>query len=205
MSEEVFGRMFVPRDLEEAALATVRLWLPTYLAEIERQRGLDVQSIPTIGSYSTSNEFYKWNEDAIPALIAVSPGRVPRRAERRANGQIDAWYRIGLAVIVGGADREDVRRISGLYGAAVRGGILQHQTLGDFGAETIEWTDERFTDIPNEQQRTLGSVQEFFEVLVPNVANWRLGRLVPEPDPYADVTDPDVVSAEVEVQLEEAT
>lgn len=200
-----YGNLFIGNRLEEATEETLRLWLPAYIAEVERQEGLPAESMPMVRSYASVNEFIKFNEERLPALIVVSPGLSPTAPRKRGDGSYEAWYRVGAAVVAGGKNRETTRRNSQLYAAAIRGAILQHQTLGDFGATEIRWTGERNADVPDEMGRTLGSGGNTFDVLVPDVVNPRLGPLEPPEDPYEPQTWPPFSPGGVTVTPKEAT
>ncbi len=66
-----------------------RLWLRDYLAEIERQRGLEVGRLPAFRSIVVSAELERCPRTSCPALLIASPGteasgRRSRRADRGA-------------------------------------------------------------------------------------------------------------------------
>lgn len=199
MSLQVFGRLLDVSEVEEAVIAALELWLPTYIAEVERQRGMTPESMPMPRSYSTVNEFVKWTEDQLPTIIVVSPGLAPTDPKREGDGTYRAWYRVGVAVIAAARDRETTRRISKLYIAAIRGAILQHAGLGDLEAAGIRWTNERNSDIPDEAGRTLGSGAVTFDIEMRGVINDRLGPAEPFDDPYDDPTWPTVATTDVDV------
>ena len=186
MSLQVYGRLLDTHQIEVAVTETLQVWMPAYIAEVERQRGLEPHAMPLPASWSKTNEFYKWNEDQLPAMIVVCPGLAPTEPKMKGDGSYHAWYRVGVAAIAGGDDREATRRVAKLYVAAIRGSILQHQDLGDFGAEGIRWTNERNAEIPDDAGRTLGSGLATFDVEVKDVANARMGPLDPPDDPYED-------------------
>jgi len=205
VSVEVFGRLIDEGDLEEAVETTVQLWLPTYLAEVERQKGLAPQTLSLPRSYSTVNEFYKWEEDNLPGIIVVSPGTSPKPPVKEGNGSYRSWYRVGVAVVASGKNRDETRLITKLYSTALLASVMQHQDLGgDLGVEGIAWTGKRNSDVPDEQGRTLGSGQVTFDVEIRDVLNPRLGMLEPAADPY---DDPDWPTADdpigVAVELKE--
>lgn len=199
MSVEVYGKLFDLTEMEEAVTDTLQVWLPAYVAEIERQRGITPRTIPLPRSWGHVNEFYKFTEEQLPSVIVVSPGTAASEPKQKGDGSYHSWYRVGVAVVAAGRDRETTRRISKLYVAAVRGAILQHQTLGDFGAEGIRWMGDRNQDVPDEQGRTLGSGAVMFDVEVKDVINSRFGPLTPPDDPYANEGWPHVTSVDVKV------
>jgi hypothetical protein len=205
MSVAVFGDLFVATDLEEAVQDTLKLWFPTYLAEVERQKGLEPHFIPVPpeAGYGRVNEFTKFQEDRLPAVIVVSPGIAPRPPLMAGTGAWRAWYRVGVAVVASGNDRDSTRNLSKWYTAALKGAILQHEDLGEFGAAGIAWTNERNTDVPDEQGRTLGSAAVTFDVEVHDVVNSRLGLLTPPEDPYEDFEPQEITARHLDVEIKE--
>jgi len=203
MSIEVYGRLIDATQVEDAVEDSLKLWLPAYIAEVERQNSMDPQSLPLPASYSRVNEFYKWSEDQLPAVLIVSPGLAPTIPKMKGNGIYHCWWRVGVAIIAAGQDRETTRMLAKRYTAAVRGALLQHAGLGDFGAEGITWNGERNSDVPDDSTRTLGSGACTFDVEVSEVVNARLGPSTPPDDPYVDQDWPEAQEFELEVTTKE--
>lgn len=192
----VFGQIVTASAVEEAALATLALWMPTYLGEIERQHGTTAIAVPA--SYTARSEVQNWPEEHLPAVIAISPGTsaVP---EARGDGRVDAEWSLGVAVVVSAVDRDTTRRMAQLYSAAVRAAILQHPSLGGVAAGTV-WLAESYVDVPVEDTRTLMAAQVVFVVRVDEVVDLFDGPAVPDEAPYGD--RPVVVVADVDVDQE---
>jgi hypothetical protein len=68
------GPIVSGHDVEQATLAVLRRWMPTYLAEAERQTGRVVGSLPVIRGWTVATTFDKWPEDQLPAIVLISPG-----------------------------------------------------------------------------------------------------------------------------------
>lgn len=196
----VFGTIISADQVEAAFTETLKTWMPTYLHEVERQAGLDPDSLPGIRSWNNHNEFIKWPEDQLPAVIVVSPGTGSQPVRR--DGGYATTFTLGLAIVVSARDLPSTRTLMKRYIAAARTAILQHPSLGGFARGTV-WTAESYDDIPSGDSRTLAAGQAVFEVEVANVTDPGGGPISPEPpDPPSDW--PTALSVSVTVEKEEA-
>lgn len=199
----VFGKIIGKEQVEQAVEATLKKWMTTYLAEIERQRGIPPRSLPEIRNYTNVNEFEKWPEDQLPLVVIISPGLGGEKPRMEGDGTYTAKFLIGLATVVSADTQENTSKIAGMYGAAVRACLAQQQDLGGISTG-IEWQDERFDDIPNEERRSLASVQEVFLVEVPGIVNERDGLMAVPDDPYAPIGDwPEAETVHVTINKED--
>lgn len=178
-------------------------WMPTYIAEVERQSSLDPRSLPAIRSFTTRNEFTKWPEDQLPAVVVVSPGAAGEGIRKEGDGRYRVRWVVGVAVVASARDQATTNRLAKLYIAAARAAILQHASLGGF-AEGVEWEDERYNDLPPAQERTLSAAQDIFTVEVRDVLTAGSGPVDPVEDPY-DVPEawPSVEAVTITVNQEE--
>lgn len=198
----VFGVIKSGSALEETAIAFLKDRLPEYLAEIERQTGRPQEQLPMIRSWTTRNEFVKWPEEQLPAMVVVSPGTngVPKKA---GDGKVRATYALGLAVVCSAKDGEATSKLARDYAAAIRACVEQHPDLGGV-AEGSLWTGERFDDIPQEQDRNLSSGQVGFMVEVRDVVDASQGLTDKPEDPY-NVPNawPQVTDADTSTEVKE--
>jgi hypothetical protein len=121
--------------VEEAAQATLERWLPTYLAEVERQNDIPPQTIPVPASWVTENQFEQVQGAPLPCVIIVSAG-TDASPERTGDGRYDMWFSCGVAVIVEALNDTAARRFAQLYAAAVAAIFVQQPSLGDVAART---------------------------------------------------------------------
>lgn len=198
MTVNVFGEILLGSDVEQAVIANLQTWFPTYLAEVERQESLDAQSIPLPRSYDTVNEFRKWPENQLPAVIVVSPGlaEVPLT---EGDGRTRATWVVGIGVVVSARDKRSTGNLAKLYAAVVRALMMQQQSLGGIGMGST-WRHETYTDIPADDERTLGACQVIFEVECGDVVSQSKGLPAPPEDPYTDPDWPTVETADAQVQ-----
>lgn len=183
----IFGQIVDADQVEAAVLETLRKWLPTYLAEIERQRGITPPgSLPRPRSWTVASSLDKWPDHPLPAVFAVSPG-LAEEPLRTSRGGYRAPWGVGVAAVVSAKDRAASRRLAAMYGAAIRTCLLQHRSLAGF-ATGLDWIDEDLDNAPPEQARTLAIAQELFVVTVDRVLDPAAGPA--QPDPEADPTEP---------------
>lgn len=151
----LFGPLRHGGEIEDAVLASLQLWLPDYLREVERQAGLDAEVLEGPRSIGWAPEMTKWPEDQLPSLIVVSPG-TSEDPERDGEGVHRARFALNVGVVASAADERDTRRLAQLYGAVVRGCLLQHRILAE-EIQVVAWNGEGYDDIPQaaEMRRTV--------------------------------------------------
>ena len=202
--DEVFGPLVTGADVERAALDTLKLWTPEYLAWVERKTGRTPRSLPAPRSWVTASSAERWVEEQLPSVLLLSTGLAePPRPDGR--GIYTATFALGLAVVVSARDAEAVNELAKLYTATYRKLLLDRSSLGGL-ADGVEWVDERYDALPGDpkRRRQLASGQVVFRVEVPNVVSAGAGpatpRTDPYPTPYPDA--PQVATADVRVQPE---
>lgn len=198
----IFGAIKDGTHVESAMLEHLELWQLTYLAEVERQNGLEPRFLPAIRSFVVVKEFDRWPEDQLPACLVLSPGLAePPIAE--GDGTMRSKWILGIGLVCSAPTREDTNRLAKWYTSAMRAAILQHPSLGGF-AEGVEWRSETFSDIPSAGQRTMSSGQAVFFVEVRDTVNRLGGPTSPPEDPYNQPDDwPEVDSVQVTVEKED--
>jgi len=195
------GPMVTGRDVELAAIATLKKWSSTYLADAEAQLGRPRGSLPRIRAWTTSHDFEKWPEDQLPCVLLISPG-LAEAPNMDGGGAYRANFGLGIATIVSAARMDDTAALAKLYCAVMRTCLIQKQSLEGF-ASGVTWLDENYDDLPSIDDRSLGAGQAIFAVQVDNVSQRWNGpaypwAVVPEPptDPIPD--DPTATRVVVE-------
>jgi hypothetical protein len=188
--QSIFEPIFDGHILAESVIATLKLWMPTYLQEIELQRGTERGAIPVPRVYTTRNEFTTFPEDIIPLVIVISPGLEPGSLKHNGEGKYRAWWGIGVGVLAAANTEANSDRIAKIYGAAVRAILLQNQELDEqWEYSGVEPIDESYTDVPDpEQEKTMRSARLVFRVGVEQVVSKWAGP--PHPVPPDPVTQP---------------
>lgn len=170
-----FGQIIDGSYVEQAVIDLLKVWSPSYLAEVARQRSL--ASLPNIRTYTVTSQFEKWPEDQLPTVLVISTG-LAEPPKQRGDGKIDVCFLTGLAVIVSADTPENTNKIAKAYTAAIRAALAQHKSLGG-KTDGLTWLDEKYDDLPPEQTRTIGAGQLVFEVDVKNVTDASAGPLSP--------------------------
>lgn len=162
MAEDIFGPLIGTWNVEQATIATLREWMPTYLAEVERQNGLTNKALGRPISpqgYYGGLDFQSELPGKPPAVIVtVEPEGNP---EATAMGYTQA-YRISVGCIVYGSTEEEARMHASLYGVATMllaqkgslGGLAEDLIMG--GAPSLEWVDPEASE-----RRLIRSVATF--------------------------------------------
>lgn len=195
-----FGRIISDDQVEDSVIDSLWRWFPTYLSEIERQRGLDVPFYdrPAPSSYMPRTTFDKWPEDMVPCIIVVSPG-IEDDPVREGRGRYRARWEIGTIAVVESIDRDSTRKMAYHFGAAIRGVLIQHQTLDqalDATVRGIDWIGERNNELPEQDQRTIWANRQLFTVEVGDVLARNVGPPNPEIGPTTDPPWPPIPVAD---------
>ena len=201
MSNEVFGPIVTGGQVEDAVEATLRKWLPTYIAEVSGQDGRSRSKTPNIASWQVVPDFETWPESKFPALVIVSTG-VSGKPKRKAGGVYSAPWAFGIGVFCKSNSLKNMRDLSKIYGAAIRAVLVQHSSLGDF-ASGLDWEDERYDDLEF-RERTYAAARLVFTVEVDEVVRRSAGPAQADPNydptlPYDPVT---IIDTEIIVERE---
>ena len=119
---EVFAPMIGPWNVEQAVLTVLKEWMPTYLAELERENGLTRKALgrpPAPESYHGGLDWQSVIQDRCPEVIVIcNPLGEP---ERSANFYMQNFeVQVGCVVFSEeGSNPEDhARRNAGLFATA---------------------------------------------------------------------------------------
>lgn len=178
----VFGPIVTGRAVRRAMIDHLKLWSPTYLAEVARVEGYDPAALPLFRSWVSALDLPegKFEEHQMPSCVVVAPGILTE--PRKQGGLYITRWAVSVGCVVSGQDREGTFNLSELYAAAVRAAVVQNSSLGGFATAT-DWLGERYDEVPNVMLRTLaaGSVQFSVEVQ---------GAVMPGEGPGEPLVDP---------------
>lgn len=199
----IFGSIIPDDIVEDAVVATIRKWLPTYMAEVERQLGLEpgYYKRPEYGAYTVRADFDKFPEEMLPLVVIVSPGILDDPPKRGPNKTYSANFQINTTCIVSSTDQVETRRFASRMGAALRAVLVQHQSLDKGIAERVQgvtWIGERNNELPTEDERTIWANRQIFLVEVDDILSKIPGPRVPDADDYP----PDPIAETVTVNIE---
>lgn len=194
-----YGRVVSPRDVENAVVASLNVWIDDCLGEAERLYGYEPNSIERPRGIIRRSEWTKWPEDQIPVIVVINAG-LAQQPIRRANGTYDALWRVGVCPIVSDVDQDATRDLAEAYTVAVRLALLQHKMLKspaypDGFADFTSWIDEQYNDMPELIQRSMNSGRVVLDIGVENVLTEQAGPRTPtvpasqDPGPWLTVSE----------------
>src|SRR3954468_14252533 len=132
-----FGPLVVETDVDFAIIKTLRLWLPTYLAQAERERDLAprVLARPEPVSYSNLLDDDEFPDSRMPAIL-VTTAQVNNEPEIDGAGVYSVGWRAVVTAVVRGRTPGESRALASIFGGSVRRCLVQQQDLGGFASET---------------------------------------------------------------------
>ena len=164
-SDNVFGAIVSGTAVRNAMVNHLKLWTPSYLAEMARSEDQDPSTLPGFRSWVSALDLEegRFQEHQIPSCVVVTPG-ILNEPEKHGGMYVARWA-VSVGCVVSGQDQESTFLLAEMYSAAVRAAVVQHPSLGGFATAT-DWLGERYDEIPNEMLRTLaaGSIQFAVEV-----------------------------------------
>ena len=190
-SLEIFGPLFSPHVLEEATVAHLEGWLPTYTEAVEAQYDLE---LPEVVTWGLVDSFDRWDDSGqgLPALVVgaegIGNGGEP---EKYGGGDYRAGWELHVLLVVEHPKPDAARKIAQLYSAAIRGLMLQQGTL-DGAVSVTDWLDEGYPYSIGESS-TRAAAENSFLVEKDEVVNWQRGPKTPTPPkPLPEVKEVDV-------------
>jgi hypothetical protein len=194
------GTLFSPHLIEEGVLSRLQRALPLYLKEAEAQYGIELPAIASWGLVDEGDD-EKWPEQGYPALVVIAAGTGKGgEPEEYAGGWYRAAWSLAVVVAVEHPERVMARKIAQIYGAVIRGIVLQKRSLEGAGRVAL-WTGER-NPYEATKERTEAASENFFLVQQDEVVNWQMGPKGDLPAEPLD-EDPEVTEIDVKAEVEE--
>ncbi len=201
---EVFGRIWHPGILEDAVIATLKTWLPTYLSEVCRQESerlmdpdqpTDPKTLAVPQSWAVVSEYDRFPEDSLPAVIVAAPG-IAKEPSRNGDGSVDTQWSFEVSVTLTADTGQNARRNAQLYLAAMIAALLQRRSLGE-GMTSVDFVGADYVDVPTDARRTQIAAAAAFTCRANAIVSTLAGPGTPEPpDPmpstWPTVTDTDI-------------
>lgn len=192
---DTFGPLYGAGSVKQAMVRTLQLWLPSYIAEINRQLGAPILCDPTDYLYQP-NERPVAPDDA--QVMVTVPGTIgkPQRLTEGYRTTFDAR----VTLFFGGTqDWNESEAMAQAYAAAVMAAVGQNPSLGNFAAATL-WSGMQLG--MEERSSTLFRVNciNRFSVVVANVMSPYGGIPTPSLETPADL--PEVSSEHVTLTME---
>lgn len=175
-----FGPLVAASDVELALLAHVQLWLPDYLAEVDRKYDDDVGTLPYPRGWIVSGDVERMPEDQTPTIVVASPG-LDDPPLAGGDGLYVARWMMTVAVILSARGNRLALRLARRYALALRALLVQQQALDDelVTVRRIDWLDERYDTLESIDDRTVSVATIGLAVEVSDVVQRNAGPMTP--------------------------
>ena len=181
MPESIFAPIVPTTVIENAIIATIALWGPSYLAEVERQSGLTVGSLERPRAVAAAFDLENWAEYQSPSVVISCPG-VLGEPEKHSQGRYSGWFPFKVGAYVVEQDEPSTRISAQVYQAALEALIAQQGAFGDNGATETIWT-ARDIHLPDITDRTQALAVSDFKVWIQSIVSAADGPLIPAEPP----------------------
>jgi hypothetical protein len=166
MTDSIFDQIVTTTQIENAIIATLQLWLPTYISEVERQAGLTVGNINRPRGWTNSYDLENWKQNQTPCIVLNVRGTVGK-PERYEGGMYSAWFSYCVGCLVSDTTEAAARAGASVYMSALADTLIQQDGLGGLATKT-EW-DGYSPKLPDPTNRTLALGECEMRVLISNI------------------------------------
>lgn len=200
-----YGPFFGAHSVQEAFYNTLQKWLPSYIAEFNRQLGSNVLYEPFEYRHRPD---YRTLPKTVGAAILIEVPNTLGLPQVYQSGIRCNWRVEALIYVYGTKDWQETQALTSAYAACLRSCIIQHRGLEGF-AETTLWDGEQYSEGEHSGTRTTGIAHLRFSVTVGNVMNMYGGAPSPQYAPEGAITGPSTqpstpvpIADEVQVTVE---
>lgn len=189
-----WGPLVIATDLDDATMAQLRKWMPTYLRRVVSERSLPFNlALPrTYGNTFAGQEFL---DHQLPAVVAVAARGSSMRGGP--NKAYEGIWTLEVATIVRGKRPPATRFLAALYEGVTR--RIMVQQAGGTPLDHVVPTAMRYEQVPDgtKQGRWLLAGVSVFEVRTDKIVAPSAGPDIPDADVYLD--EATVVEVDIEV------
>jgi hypothetical protein len=187
--------MISASEIEEAAIETVKFWLPTYCAEMERRLSLRKGTLIAPQNYTNRNSFDTVEGEKTPKIVVICTGLGAGPLKHAA--AYSAMWRVGVGVATGAKTERECNRNVKAYAAAIRS-LMMHKpkTVREYGLTSLSeiyWSSEDYIDLPQipNQHRLYKAAEIWFQFEINAVVARGPGSIGPDtpdlnPEDYED-------------------
>lgn len=184
-----YGPLIGGTAVQESIYNTLQEWLPSYIAEANRQLGSTI--LKDVTEYRHRPEFRTLPKDIECAILVTVPGTsgVPKNTQEftRAN-----WRAEIHSFVYGSKDWQETQALTNAYATVIRTCLVQHRDLNGF-AETTKWMGETYFEGEHSALRTTGLAKINLEVTVGNTVTPFAGAPNPAYKAAGTVPDPSLL------------
>lgn len=185
-----FGPLVIETDVDSAVVQTLRKWMPTYLAQAERERTLATRLLARPRSYANTLDDDEFLDHSLPAVI-VTTAQTQGNPAKDGMGTYYAAWRVVVSAVVRGRTPPETRTVAALFGGCVRRILVQKPSLEGFAGD-LKWVSSNLAGVADVSGngRFLAAAVNEFVVYVDEVVALG-GPHSPSPYPEPDPNDPD--------------
>jgi hypothetical protein len=189
-----WGPLVISTDVDDAVLNALRQWMPTYLAQIRKERNLTfTPALPR--TYSNTFAEQEFLDHQLPAMIAVTAQATATVGG--SNMAYDATWALELAAVVRGKRPPSTRYLASLYEGVARRVVLQKARGAPLNA--VKWIGSRTRQVADAtgQGRYIVAEVCLFQVFSDQVVQPYAGPDTPDAATYLD----EATVTEVDIQV----
>ena len=195
-----WGPLVIGTDIDDAVLATLRTWMPTYLRQDRLERDLSFNpALPR--TYANTFEGHEFLDRQLPAIVCTTAALAVTQGG--SNIPVGGMWTSLVACVVRGKRPAATRYLAALYGGTVarvmlhkaRGGVLNDMRLSSARYEQVP-------DVTGQSRWLLAAVHQF-SVFTDEIVQPFAGPDVPDAETYVD--EATVVEVDIEVLGEALT
>jgi hypothetical protein len=182
-----FGPLVIATDIDDAIIATLRRWLPTYLWYVEQERGITHGSLPrpVAASFANTLSDDEFPDHILPAIMVTTAGTT--EATILADGMYTATFLTTISCVLRGQKPPETRHSASLYEGCIRRALVQNGSLGGAVAKTkYVPTNPMVGPVADRKRagRYLAAGMARFHVYVDQIVQQGVGPILPDAEPY---------------------
>lgn len=197
-TDDIFGPLYGGHSVIIAATNTLKMWLPAYIAEMNRNLGAPVLAVPK--DYEFRPQYSPAPPSGNSPFVLVDVPGTTQTPVRRSDG-IQSYWKTQIGVwLFGSQSWRETQALTYAYMAAIRAVMIQQPKLGGL-ADTVKWMEESYAEKEHSSTRTVGQGFLQFEVSILTSIEPFAGPSVPSLQLPA--TPPEVLEVNIDIDKEE--
>jgi hypothetical protein len=196
-----WGPLVTSVDIDQAVVSTIAKWLPTYLDQIENERGLDQGTLPRPkpASYANTLESDEFLDHMLPAVIVTTVSTVGQPQLTGDDSYITNWQ-VNVSSVLRAPRPPATRLNAALFEACVRRLLVQQGALGGMAKRT-RWLGSRVApvaDVTGKGRYLAAGMGQYIVFGDVAAQGGMTGPLVPDQYPYQPLAPVTTVTTDVE-------
>lgn len=189
-----WGPLVISTDIDDAAIAVLRMWMPTHVRQLVKERKLDFTLTPP-RQYDTVLVPQELLDNILPATVAQTTRMAA--TEGGMAKPYDGDWRLDIQTVVRGPRGGRTRYIASLYEGCTRRLMVQH--AHESPIDWIHYLGMRFQEVPGDatRGRYLLSAISSFQVRTTEIVDPTAGPDEPDQPEYID--EPFATSRHIDV------